>query len=142
MLEPFLDKNLILYSLALPFEKKIKNGKLKSILRDSMAQYLPAYIVNQNFKQGLPLMKKIDFFSSSNILFMENIINEKDFSENLLWDSKLAKKDFYHIKNNNLNFTYTWKLMKYYLMLKGFREKYYDVIKNYDLNFYPPNNLS
>ena len=49
---------------------------------------------------------------------MENIINEKDFKENLLWDSKLAKKDFYHIKNNNLNFTYTWILMKYYLMLK------------------------
>ena len=42
---PFLDKNLFLYSLALPLEKKIKNGRFKSILRDSMESFLPNEIV-------------------------------------------------------------------------------------------------
>ena len=133
---PFLDKNMILYSLALPVEKKIKNGKFKSILKDSMESLLPNYINNQNFKQGLSAIQ-IDLSNNSNLKYIENILNEKNFIENPLWDFNQIKKDF----NYNINLSTIWRLAKYYLMLKGFNDRYLDVVDNYDHNFYTENNL-
>ena len=133
---PFLDKNMILYSLALPVEKKIKNGKFKSILKDSMESLLPNYINNQNFKQGLSAIQ-IDFSNNSNLKYIGNILNEKNFIENPLWDFNQIKKDFKY----NINLSTIWRLVKYYLMLKGFNDRYLDVVDNYDHNFYTENNL-
>ncbi len=138
---PFLDKNVILYSLALPLDKKIKNGKLKSILRDSMESLLPNYITNQNFKQGLP-RTKIDLSNSSNVKYIENIMEEKNFVENSFWDFNKIKKDFNYNSKNNLNLSIIWRLVKYYLMLKGFKDRYLDVVNNYDHKFYSENQLN
>ena len=138
---PFLDKNIILYSLALPIDKKIQNGKFKSILRDSMEALLPTYITNQNFKQGLPRIQ-IDFSNNSNLKYIENTLQEKDFVENSLWDSKQIKKDFNYNIKNDFDLSTIWRLIKYYLMLKGFKDRYHDVVNNYDHNFYTENNLN
>ena len=110
---PFLDKNVYLYLLSMPIEKKINNGKIKSLLKDSFSDHLPDYILNQNFKQGLPREKPV----SDNILkeLISQIIIEKNFSHNC-WDAKLIKKDFEENKNLKL----IWELCKHYLLKEGF----------------------
>jgi len=110
---PFLDKNVYLYLLSIPTEKKINNGKIKSLLKDSFSDHLPKYILNQNFKQGLPREKPI----SNEVLkrLINEIIFEKKFSDDC-WDVKLVKKDF----NEGKNLKRIWELCKHYIMKEGF----------------------
>ena len=133
---PFLDKNLTQYSLALPLDKKIKNGRTKSILRDSMEALLPSSINNQKFKQGLP-RQKINFEKNSSHKYLEDILNQKDFKEANYWDYNLINNDFKKKQNLNL----IWHLAKHYLMLKGFNKIYSSVADSYNKEFYLPNNL-
>lgn len=125
---PFLDKNVYLYMLSLPLEMKLKNGKLKSILNDSFADHLPNYITKQKFKQGLPISKKnIQDLSIKNIIL--EITSQKDFNDHC-WDGVKIKNDYKHNKNVEL----IWRLVKYYLLKKGFKERLGD-IKNTNIDF-------
>ena len=134
---PFLDPNVIKYSLALPLNKKIKNGYTKSILRDSMSPFLPPSITNQKFKQGLP-RQKFNFNDKINYKYLSNILNQKNFKESDLWDSKLILKDF----NEHKNLDSIWSLSKHFLMSEGMKKKQENVSKNYNKEFYSPNNLT
>ena len=133
---PFLDKNVALYSLSLPLDKKVRNGKTKSILRDSMDSLLPKKIVEQKFKQGLPILD-INLENQKNLNFISDIINEKEFKESGIWDIKNINKDFSDKKNILL----IWHICKHHLMIKGFQKRLSDVIDTYDHTFYKPNNL-
>ena len=114
---PFLDKNVYLFMLSLPLDMKIKNGKLKSILNDSFDNLLPDYITGQKFKQGLPVSKKdIDDSNIKNIIL--EITTQEDFN-NYCWDAKKIKTDYKENKNVEL----IWRIVKYYLMKKGFKER-------------------
>lgn len=116
---PFLDNELRLFSLALSTEHKIRNAKSKSILRDSLNQYMPKKIIDQNFKQGLSQNKfNLDKFKYKN--FIKEIINQKSFKENNSWDSKKIIKDF----ELNLNHEIIWRICKHYLMIEGFKDLY------------------
>ena len=125
---PFLDKNVYLYMLSLPLEMKLKNGKLKSILNDSFADHLPNYITKQKFKQGLPVSKKNIQDSSIKNIILE-ITSQKDFNDHC-WDGVKIKNDYKHNKNVEL----IWRLVKYYLLKKGFKERLGD-IKNTNIDF-------
>ena len=131
---PFLDKNVYLYSLALPFEKKIKDGQLKSILRDSFKSLVPDQIINQKFKQGLP-SQNVDINKNKN--YLEEVINQKAFIHSTDWDAKLIKKDF----SNNENHKKIWQICKYHLMQNGFKNRLDDVKKNYTKSFSTPDTL-
>lgn len=48
---PFLDKNVIEFSLRLPLEYKIRNGELKKILKDITYKYIPKELMDRP-KQG------------------------------------------------------------------------------------------
>lgn len=48
---PFLDKEIMEFSLGLPVDYKIRNGNLKSIIKDLTYQYIPREIMNRP-KQG------------------------------------------------------------------------------------------
>lgn len=48
---PFLDKNIMEFSLGLPIEYKIRNGELKKILKDITHQYIPKKLMDRP-KQG------------------------------------------------------------------------------------------
>jgi asparagine synthase (glutamine-hydrolysing) len=118
---PFLDKNVYLFMLSLPLDMKLKKGKLKSILNDSFNEVLPDYITTQKFKQGLPTSKE-----NLNSPLIKNIISEiisqKDFHFNC-WDSKRVSKDF----ENKKNIEMIWRIIKYYLLQKGFRDRYSNI---------------
>ena len=114
---PFLDKNVYLYMLSLPLEMKLKNGKLKSILNDSFSHLLPSYITEQKFKQGLPVSKKnIGDLSIKNVIL--EIFSQKNFNEDC-WDAKKIKKDY----NENKNIDLIWRIVKYYLLKAGFKDR-------------------
>ena len=113
---PFLDKNVYLYLLSLPVEKKFKNGRIKSILKDSFNEYLPDYITNQNFKQGLPREKHSSKDDLKQII--SEVLSQKNFSENC-WDSDKIQLDFKEETNLNL----IWEICKFYLMQEGFKNR-------------------
>ena len=113
---PFLDKNVYLYLLSLPVEKKFKNGRIKSILKDSFDEYLPDYITKQNFKQGLPREKHSSKDDLKQII--SEVLSQKNFSENC-WDSDKIQLDFKEETNLNL----IWEICKFYLMQEGFKNR-------------------
>lgn len=114
---PFLDKNVYLFLLSLPLDQKIKGGNLKSILRKAYEKFLPDYILNQNFKQGLPVDKNKGNISSIKKI-ISACINEPDF-KNMSWNYNKIKNDF----NDERNFHTIWNIVKYFLILKGFEDR-------------------
>ncbi len=134
---PFLDPKVIKYSLALPINKKIKNGITKAILRDSMEPYLPESILRQTFKQGLP-QKKDNFENLKNNNALDEIINNKSFKESGLWDHNSILYDF----NNKKNLNKIWQLSKHYLLKEGFKNHSYDVRQKKIKKCYEGNDLS
>ena len=129
---PFLDKNVYLYMLSLPLDMKLKNGKLKSILNDSFGDLLPNYITGQKFKQGLPVSKKNIDDSNIRSIILE-ITSQEDFN-NHCWNAKKIKKDCAENKNLEL----IWRIVKYYLMKKGFKERLNDTTNtNIDFSSVP-----
>ena len=122
---PFLDKNVYLYLLSLPVEKKFKNGRIKSILKDSFNEYLPDYITKQNFKQGLPREKHSSKDDLKQII--SEVLSQKNFSENC-WDSDKIQLDFKEETNLNL----IWEICKFYLMQEGFKKRSKNLSKSED----------
>ena len=127
---PFLDKNVYLYSLSLPLEKKIKNGKLKSILRDSFDSLLPKEIFNQNFRQGLARFKR-NLNSDTNLGLINEIINQNNFRHSNIWNSKKIIDDF----NQKNNIDNIWEISKFYLMQEEFKTRLTDVKNNFKHKF-------
>ena len=127
---PFLDKNVYLYSLSLPLEKKIKNGKLKSILRDSFDSLLPKEIINQNFRQGLARFKR-NLNSDTNLGLINEIINQNNFRHSNIWNSKKIIDDF----NQKNNIDNIWEISKFYLMQEEFKTRLTDVKNNFKHKF-------
>tara|TARA_Y100001970_G_scaffold166351_1_gene203459 strand:- start:25577 stop:27481 length:1905 start_codon:yes stop_codon:yes gene_type:complete len=119
---PFLDKNVYLYLLSVPIEKKLNNGRIKSILKDAFKDHLPDYILNQNFKQGLPKDKTIQ--ESDKKIIISEIINQKEFSENC-WNTKKVRNDF----KEKINLKIIWELCKLFLQKEGFKRRASDNTK-------------
>ena len=84
---PFLDKNVIEFSLGLPLEYKIKNGKLKRILKDITYQYIPKRLMERP-KQGFcvpierwlrnELKEELLAYTDSNFLRKQDIFNSTE----------------------------------------------------------------
>lgn len=54
---PFLDKNVMEFSLGLPLEYKIKNGNLKSMIKDLTYRYIPKELMDRP-KQGFAVPRE------------------------------------------------------------------------------------
>lgn len=54
---PFLDKNVMEFSLGLPLEYKIRNGNLKSMIKDLTYRYIPKELVDRP-KQGFSVPRE------------------------------------------------------------------------------------
>ena len=122
---PFLDNDVRLFSLSLQTNHKIRNSRSKSILRDSFKNYLPKSIYKQEFKQGLS-QHKFDFKKQKYNFFIKEIINQKNFVTNKMWDGKKIIKDF----DSGLNQDIIWRICKHHLMIEGFKDCYIAPIKD------------
>ncbi len=98
---PFMDWNFFQYALALPTSFKIKNGKNKSILRDSFNDILSPSINNDNRKQGLPSVKNL--YNEEYIEYTNKIYSETSFLNSNLWNGKKINKDFQFFKKTKDN---------------------------------------
>ena len=98
MRAPFLDFRLIQYIFSVPDMDKIGNGKSKKILRDSMQNLLPDFILNNKVKKG---------FSGNLLVWFNN-------NENL----RFIEQHIFTLINSNIPINKK-KLLKYFSMLKG-----------------------
>ena len=77
-------------------------------------------------------MQKFHFDNSTNHQYLNNILNEKNFKESNVWDSKLIYKEFKEGRDTNN----IWDLCKHYLMREGFKKTYEKTNQIYDKEFY------
>ena len=118
---PFLDWRFFQYALALPAELKIKDGQNKSILRDTFREMLPQSIIEKKFKQGLPI---VDFKKEKIALnLVKEVINQDDFMTNNIWDSKQIISDFNDTDLRAKKINNILKIVRIYLMNKGFQQR-------------------
>ena len=131
---PFMDWNFFQYALALPTSFKIKNGKNKSILRDSFNDILSPSINNDNVKQGLPSIKNL--YNEEYVEYTNKIYSENSFLNSNLWDGKKINKDFQFFKKtkDNESIKSLDIFFRLYLMNKGFNVLKEDLNKLTDSN--------
>ncbi len=115
---PFLDNNVRLFGLALSGSNKLKNGFTKSVLREAFKNYFPKSLYTQQFKQGLNIQNVN--YNESTINLISEIINEDGFKRNNVFNFKNINNDFINSKNLDK----IWLLCKYFLMIKGFKNRY------------------
>ncbi len=115
---PFLDNNVRLFGLALSGSNKLKNGFTKSVLREAFKNYFPKTMYAQQFKQGLNI-QNINY-DKNTMKLISDIINETEFKESNIFNYKNINHDFI----NKQNIDKIWLLVKYYLMKKGFKNRY------------------
>ena len=115
---PFLDNNVRLFGLALSGSNKLKNGFTKSVLREAFKNYFPKTMYTQEFKQGLNI-QNINY-DKNTMKLISDIINETEFKESNIFNYKNINHDFI----NKQNIDKIWLLSKYYLMKKGFKNRY------------------
>ena len=99
---PFLDHPLIEFAATIPSNIKFKDGTMKNVLKNSMAEYLPDAILNRKNKMGfpVPLTEWLtgdlngfvrDIFSSQKSKERE-LINNKVILEGMAKESKFSRK--------------------------------------------------
>ena len=115
---PFLDNDVRLFGLALSGSNKLKSSFTKSVLREAFKEYFPKRMYTQQFKQGLTI-QNIDY-DEKTINLISEIINEAEFKESNIFNFKNINDDFI----NKQNLDKIWLLCKYYLMTKGFKNRY------------------
>ena len=130
---PFLDNNVRLFGLALSGSTKLKNSFTKSVLREAFKNYFPKTMYTQQFKQGLSI-QNVDY-DENTINLISEIINESEFKESNVYNFKNINDDFI----NNKNLDKIWVLCKYFLMIKGFKNRYDSI--NIDLKATEKSNL-
>ena len=97
---PFLDHKLVEYTLALPFNYKIRNGIRKYILRESMKNVLPKAIYNRMDKMG---------FSSPEEIWIKNELKDffklelKEATSLPFLDSKKINAHFENFSNKDIS---------------------------------------
>ena len=93
---PFLDYRLVEYCINIPSEQKISNGFTKTILRDTMKEYIPKEIFMRRDKIGFstPIEEQINNKESEIYKYMIDYLHKSE-----LWNSKWLDKEKYCDKN-------------------------------------------
>lgn len=98
---PFLDKDVVEFSLRLPYNYKYRNDKTKSVLRDVLYRYVPSNLIERK-KQGfsIPIENWLRNELKNNVLELlsdERILKQGIFK---LEEIKKIKNEFYIDKVN------------------------------------------
>ena len=109
------------YALALPAELKIKDGQNKSILRETFKDMLIKSVLENKSTQGLPV---VDFKKNNKTFnFINEVLIQSDFLESNTWNSKKIVEDFNNTEIRSKKISQIWRIVRTYLMTKGFLQR-------------------
>lgn len=91
---PFLDHNLVEFTLSLPSRFIIKSGRNKAILRDAMEKQLDKEILNRTDKIGFETPEDKWLREEPVEGFVNEIINSKSFENRKYFDVERIRRDF------------------------------------------------
>lgn len=97
---PFLDHELVEFILSLPIQYKINDGIRKSILRDSLVNYIPNEIYNRRDKMGFASPEKKWMSTELKPTFLEGL---SDAAELPFVNRKLISSEINKINKNKKN---------------------------------------
>jgi asparagine synthase (glutamine-hydrolysing) len=83
---PFLDWRLVTYGFALPVEQKVHGGQVKAVLRQAMADRLPAAVKARRVKFGFPIASEW-FDSAETIGQVREVLHSPEFVACTYWDA-------------------------------------------------------
>ena len=120
---PYLDNEIIEYSLSIPDDLKIKNGKTKYILRESFEKILPPKIFNRTDKIGFEVAsKKWLTNKAQNIKINKYLISLIDNTEGI-FNKNTVKYIKGIMKNNNIFDDMAFRLIFFSIWMKVFKVK-------------------
>jgi asparagine synthase (glutamine-hydrolysing) len=115
---PFLDYHLVEYTLALPSEKKIKNGQTKYILREEMKGILPEKIRLRTSKIGFDTPEDEWFREPYFVEYISDIITSTAFNNMKYFDTTNVKKLYSKHLNKEINVSKEiWKWINTYIWM-------------------------
>ena len=107
---PFLDHKLVELSLKIPGKLKIKDGIVKSILKNAVKEFLPSELINRP-KEGFVL--PIEFWLKNNMeKYVRDILSFSNLKKHGFFNFDYVEKlinEFYLTKNNH--FQKIWTLL-------------------------------
>jgi len=121
---PFLDHNLVEFTLSLPSRFIIRRGKSKAILRDAMEEQLDKEILNRTDKIGFETPEDKWLREEPVKGFVNEIINSKSFENRKYFDVERIKHDFelHLLKKKNIGMK-IWQCIFLELWLREFIDK-------------------
>jgi len=113
---PFVDYRLMEYAFSIPNELKLKEGRTKIILRDSIGKSLPKSITENRKKIGFSTpfydyLFKDETFSN----YVKDVFNSKSFKDKEIWDSEAIRKEYDRVSMNQTDVY--WKEFPFWRVL-------------------------
>jgi asparagine synthase (glutamine-hydrolysing) len=115
---PFLDYRLLEFIVGLPEDQKIRNGKTKFILRESMKNILPEKISNRHDKLGFVTPEKI-WLRNEKDWFCNELRETIDVSKGLVNKKILSYVDAVNSGMRPFDFT-LWRTLSFGRWMKAF----------------------
>jgi len=118
---PFLDYRLVEFVAALPGEIKIKDGKVKDILKKAVINLLPADVINRP-KEGF-VMPIFEWMTASLADYCQNVLAESRLAKHKILDYQVVKNMFKRYNKGEKELAAKlWNLVMFQLWW----EKYFD----------------
>ncbi len=123
---PFLDKNVIEFSLGLPLEYKIRNGELKKILKDITHQYIPKELMDRP-KQGFGV--PIERWLRTEL--REQLLSYTDFTflknQDIFEPEQLRKQVSFFVENGSTRGNYAAFVWAYFIFQQWYEKYMYNI---------------
>lgn len=97
---PFMDHRIVSYSLSLPWKSKIRDGFTKKLVRDALAQYMPAEVAYRKTKIGFN-SPVVDWMKNQMKPYLLDIIHSRQFQECSIIDAARIKRQIEKVMTDN-----------------------------------------
>jgi asparagine synthase (glutamine-hydrolysing) len=119
---PFLDYRLVEFSLSLPNHFKIKDGKRKYILRESMKDILPSKVYNRYDKMGFVTPQEI-WMEENSAFILEKISDFLQKNTGIFTQHILAFATAVFEKKERHQYGFIWRILTFVLWMQVFEVK-------------------
>jgi asparagine synthase (glutamine-hydrolysing) len=124
--EPFLDKELIEFSLRLPNDMLLKNGESKYILKKNLEKYLPKELIYRK-KQGFVIPVE-DWLKTCWKPLVEIYLNKERVSKTQVLNVDIVNSVITNFYSGKSVYTYNvWSLLVFSLWLERWKNSFYEI---------------